>query len=377
MSLIDNYFKENNKNITFLELKENTFVEINKFILKEDLPLPIITDNLIKEIYTGNLENEINVSQIIDGIIYLIGVDNDFPYMDKYMEILDAYSHNIKDYIYQKAIKKISEGDIDFGGIFLRALIFLDTGNLNARFNYALVLEEIGRKYIENNNEKGEEFLTSSTNELETILEIDEKYSLAYYKLGFHYKYFEQYIKAKLTWNKFLIIDEDENRLQEIREEIDLIDDNVKFEAGLTYLTYNEFGKALDSFLKLLPKYKDEWNILYLIGMCYKGLGEFDIAIDYLNESIQLNDEEPDLYNELGIIRFTEGKIIEAIKIFAKGIEKVNSDYKLYFNRGLGYIQLGEHNLALDDINKAYELNPNDENVIKQKKELEDLTSSI
>lgn len=377
MSLIDNYFKENNKNITFLELKENTFVEINKFILKEDLPLPIITDNLIKEIYTGNLENEINVSQIIDGIIYLIGVDNDFPYMDKYMEILDAYSHNIKDYIYQKAIKKISEGDIDFGGIFLRALIFLDTGNLNARFNYALVLEEIGRKYIENNNEKGEEFLTSSTNELETILEIDEKYSLAYYKLGFHYKYFEQYIKAKLTWNKFLIIDGDENRLQEIREEIDLIDDNVKFEAGLTYLTYNEFGKALDSFLKLLPKYKDEWNILYLIGMCYKGLGEFDIAIDYLNESIQLNDEEPDLYNELGIIRFTEGKIIEAIKIFAKGIEKVNSDYKLYFNRGLGYIQLGEHNLALDDINKAYELNPNDENVIKQKKELEDLTSSI
>lgn len=377
MSLIDNYFKENNKNITFLELKENTFVEINKFILKEDLPLPIITDNLIKEIYTGNLENEINVSQIIDGIIYLIGVDNDFPYMDKYMEILDAYSHNIKDYIYQKAIKKISEGDIDFGGIFLRALIFLDTGNLNARFNYALVLEEIGRKYIENNNEKGEEFLTSSTNELETILEIDEKYSLAYYKLGFHYKYFEQYIKAKLTWNKFLIIDEDENRLQEIREEIDLIDDNVKFEAGLTYLSYNEFGKALDSFLKLLPKYKDEWNILYLIGMCYKGLGEFDIAIDYLNESIQLNDEEPDLYNELGIIRFTEGKIIEAIKIFAKGIEKVNSDYKLYFNRGLGYIQLGEHNLALDDINKAYELNPNDENVIKQKKELEDLTSSI
>lgn len=377
MSLIDNYFKENNKNITFLELKENTFVEINKFILKEDLPLPIITDNLIKEIYTGNLENEINVSQIIDGIIYLIGVDNDFPYMDKYMEILDAYSHNIKDYIYQKAIKKISEGDIDFGGIFLRALIFLDTGNLNARFNYALVLEEIGRKYIENNNEKGEEFLTSSTNELETILEIDEKYSLAYYKLGFHYKYFEQYIKAKLTWNKFLIIDEDENRLQEIREEIDLIDDNVKFEAGLTYLSYNEFGKALDSFLKLLPKYKDEWNILYLIGMCYKGLGEFNIAIDYLNESIQLNDEEPDLYNELGIIRFTEGKIIEAIKIFAKGIEKVNSDYKLYFNRGLGYIQLGEHNLALDDINKAYELNPNDENVIKQKKELEDLTSSI
>lgn len=377
MSLIDNYFKENHKNITFLELKKNTFVELNTVLLRADLPLPIITDNLMKEIYQGNFENEINISQIVDGIIYLMGVDNNFPYMDNYIEVLKAYNPNIQNYIFQKGIKKVSEGNIDFGGIFFRALMYLEPKNLNARFNYALVLEEIGRKYIESNDEKGEAFLTASTNELESILEIDEKYSLSYYKLGFHYKYFEQYIKAKLTWNKFLIIDDDENRLQEIREEIDLIDYNVKFETGLTYLTYNEFGKALDSFLKLLPKYENEWNVLYLIAMCYKGLGEYNIAIDYLNMAIELNAEEPDLYNELGIISFSEGKIIEAIKIFNAGIEKVQSDYKLYFNRGLGYIQLGEYNLALEDIYRAYELKPSDENVIKQMEELQDLISSI
>jgi tetratricopeptide (TPR) repeat protein len=377
MDIVNKYFKENHKNITFLELKDSALVKIKNFTINKDLPLPIITDNLIEEIYQGNLENEINLSQIIDGIIYLLGVDSDFPNLDRYVEILNSYNPNINAYIYDVAIKKISEGDIEFGGIFLRALIYLDSKNLNVRFNYALVLEEIGRKYIESNDEKGEEFLTASTNELESIVEMDEKYSLAYYKLGFHYKYFEQYIKAKLTWNKFLTVDKDENRLQEIREEIDLIDDNVKFETGLTYLTYNEFGKALDSFLKLLSRYGDEWNVLYLLAMCYKGLSESDKAIEYLHKAIEINDEEPDLYNELGIINFLDGKIIEAIGIFNEGIEKTDHDYKLYFNRGLGYIQLGEYNLALKDVKMAYELNPKDENVVNQLKELEDLMSSI
>jgi len=377
MDIVNKYFKENHKNITFLELKDSALVKIKNFTINKDLPLPIITDNLIEEIYQGNLENEINLSQIIDGIIYLLGVDSDFPNLDRYVEILNSYNPNINAYIYNVAIKKISEGDIEFGGIFLRALIYLDSKNLNVRFNYALVLEEMGRKYIESNDEKGEEFLTASTNELESIVEMDEKYSLAYYKLGFHYKYFEQYIKAKLTWNKFLTVDKDENRLQEIREEIDLIDDNVKFETGLTYLTYNEFGKALDSFLKLLPRYGDEWNVLYLLAMCYKGLSESDKAIEYLHKAIEINDEEPDLYNELGIINFLDGKIIEAIGIFNEGIEKTDHDYKLYFNRGLGYIQLGEYNLALKDVKMAYELNPKDENVVNQLKELEDLMSSI
>lgn len=377
MDIVNKYFKENHKNITFLELKDSALVKIKNFTINKDLPLPIITDNLIEEIYQGNLENEINLSQIIDGIIYLLGVDSDFPNLDRYVEILNSYNPNINAYIYDVAIKKISEGDIEFGGIFLRALIYLDSKNLNVRFNYALVLEEMGRKYIESNDEKGEEFLTASTNELESIVEMDEKYSLAYYKLGFHHKYFEQYIKAKLTWNKFLTVDKDENRLQEIREEIDLIDDNVKFETGLTYLTYNEFGKALDSLLKLLPRYGDEWNVLYLLAMCYKGLSESDKAIEYLHKAIEINDEEPDLYNELGIINFLDGKIIEAIGIFNEGIEKTDHDYKLYFNRGLGYIQLGEYNLALKDVKMAYELNPKDENVVNQLKELEDLMSSI
>lgn len=374
MNIIDKYFEENNKNLTFIELKKRNYIKLNEVSLS-GVPLPIITDELIKEISSGNLENEVNMIHIIDGIIYLMGIDKDFKYMDKYLIILESYKENMIDYIYGKALQKIYNKELDFGGIFLRTLLNLEPNNVNARFNYALVLEEIGRLNNEKDIDGNDEFINASTDELETILDIDDKYSLAYYKLGFHYKYYEQFIKAKLTWNKFLMFDEDEDRHQEIREEIEMIESSVNFETGLTYITYNQYDKALIAFEKLLPKHENDWNVLYLIGMCYKGLGDLNTAIDYLNTALELNDEEPDLYNEIGIVLFTDGKIIDAINTFNKGIEKSFNDYKLFFNRGLGYIQLGEYMLALEDINRANTLNPEDENVIKHKIELEDLIS--
>lgn len=129
--------------------------------------------------------------------------------------------------------------------------------------------------------------------------------------------------------------------------------------------------------MKLLPQHKDNWNVNYMIGLAYKGLEDFDGAIEYLNKAIELNKSEADIYNELGIVYFVQGKILEAISIFNEGIAESVEDYKLFFNRGLGYIQLGEFKLALNDINKASELNPLDENIMSQKQEIENYLNSI
>jgi tetratricopeptide (TPR) repeat protein len=371
---IDKLFKSKTKEVTFLELKNQAVVDINGYKLKGGLPLPVITDNLIKDIQYSDLSEEIKLGQIIEGIIFLLGVDPEFPHMDQYKEILFKYDSKILDFIFYRGMKALEAGEYENSGVFFRAVIELDPNNLNARLNYALVLESIGKNLIESEKfDEGKEFLIGSTNEMEDIINIDDSYSLAYYKLGYHYKYFDQYLKAKITWNKFLILDKDENRLQEIREQIDLIEDDVKMEVGLSYLDYNYFDKALDSFLKLMPKYKDNWNINYLIGLCFKGMKDYELAIDYFNNAIELNDEEADIYNELGIIYFVQGNILDAVNIFDKGIKKINDDYKLYFNRGLGYMQLGDNKLALKDIIKANELNPYDENVAMQKEELEKL----
>ncbi len=60
-----------------------------------------------------------------------------------------------------------------------------------------MALESIGMKFIENGFEdKGMIFLRESTNYLETILDIDEKFPLAYYKLGYHYKHYGDFFES-------------------------------------------------------------------------------------------------------------------------------------------------------------------------------------
>lgn len=374
MNIINEYFKKKTENVTFIELKDDITVDIKGYPINSYIPLPITTDSLVQELKTGNLEEEIKISHIIEGIIYLMGIDEEFKYIKDYKNILEAYSDKIRDYIFYRGIEFITKNDYDNGAIYLRALKFIDPNSVDGTFNYALALEEIAKRFFDNEDEKtGLEFLNKSTLELESILDIDINYALAYYKLGYHYKYFEQYLKAQLIWKKYLPLDKDELRKQEVRDELEIIEDNVSLESGLTYMSYNQFDKALDMFLKLLPKNKEWWELKYLIGGCYKELEDYKVAIEFFTEALELHKTESDVYNELGITLFVIGDIEKAIEVFTEGIENIAEDYKLLFNRGLGYLQLGELNNAYIDINNAWELNPHDENIRNQKLHLEEI----
>ena len=374
MAIINEYFKKYTDKITFIELKDNTEFNVEEHPIKNNIPLPVLIEELISEIKVGNLEEEIKITNIIEGIIYLMGIDKNFPYIDEYIEILNAYDDNIEEYIFYKGIRFIDKEDYDNGAICFRALDLLNPKNLNSIFNYALALESIGKKHMAiGKDEEGMEFINKATSELESLLDIDEDYGLAYYKLGYHYKFSEQNLKAKLMWNKFLKLDKDELRLEEIRKELDNIENSVLLESGITYLSINKFDDALSCFLKILPDFKDWWELNYLIGASYKGLNDHEMAIEYFEKSLENNQSEADVYNELGISHFYLGYIDKAVKVFSKGIDNIKDDYKLYFNRGLGYIQLDKLEDAYKDIIKAVELNPNDENMNIQKKSLDEI----
>lgn len=371
MELIEKYFRDKVDNVKFIEFKDSLRIQDKSMVIKEDLPLPIVMDDFIKGIKEGEVGEDINLSYIIDGIIYIMGVDKEFPYINEYTDILIKYDQNIVNYILYQSNKDIEKENYDDSAIKLRALLYLEEDNIKGLFNYAVSIEGIAKKYISKGNEdKGKKFLEYSTKRLESILDKDKDFAPVYYKLGYHYKHMEQYLKASLMWKKFLPLSTDEILTQEIREEVVLIEDDYNLEAGLTYLNYNDYSKALDFLLKLIPEHKESWNVNYFIGQAYNGLEEWNMAIEFLNNALEHN-EEIDIYNELGIAYFNMRDTEAAIDIFSKGIQKYKEDYKLYFNRGLAYIQLEQYRKALKDIDKAYELNP-DDNIRSQKKILEE-----
>jgi len=367
MSAGENYFGSKTDLISFVQLKDNSEVILKGFELDQSIPLPVVTDKLLSQLSKVDSDQGITLERIIEGILYLMGADQDFLHHDYYGRILEAYNPDMEKELFKKALIALEEGDYTESGLFLRAFNNL-YGSKEGLFYYAMVLEAMGKNEIEDGNiEEGNEFLEESTAILEELLDEDEKYYPAYYKLGYHYKFYEQYVKAKLTWDKVLIYDPDENRRQEIRQELDILDPEYRVELGLTYMNNRNYEKAIEVLSKLMPKHMKNWYANYLLGMAYRGYGDNQMAMEYFYGAMDSDPSIPEVYNELGISYFNENDIEKAMEIFTQGIESGNQeDYRLYFNRGLGYLNLGDIDNGYDDIHKAHQLNPEDDNVKAQ-----------
>lgn len=378
MKGLDEYFKRYTDKISFIEIRKDAYIDINGYKVSSKTPLPILTDRLAKEIKKGIASEEINIIYIIDGIISTIGIDMEFKYLEDYKEILYHYDENIEDYILYKGLKIMEYNNYDKAAINFRALIALNRKNVKGLFNYGLCLEGKANNLFEIGKEKeGKLFFTESTKVFEKILDIDPKFSLAYYKLGYHYRFSGQSLKAKLIWEKFILLDNNKERLQEIREALDNIEDDVEYEEGVRLIFEGKNMEGNRKLLKLKERYPSWWAINYMLGLSYKDLGMVEEAINYFNETLELEPKEAGIYNDIGIIFSELGKFKEAIEVLTKGIDIDDKDYKIVFNRGLIYLQLGEYKLAKEDIDKAHKLNPNSKMIVEQKEILDSLIEDI
>ncbi|WP_427338449.1 tetratricopeptide repeat protein [Caloranaerobacter sp. DY30410] len=372
MREIEKFFKEKTENLTFIELKPGAKTKFNKFKLDSNIPLPILVDELITEIKERRAQDEIKVSSIIRGMIYTIGVDPNFPYIDKYKDILYGFDEKIEDFILYNGVKFIKEGLLDDGLIYLRALITLNKKNVDGLYNYGVALEERAKKYLELRDEKRAKiFINESTRQFEDILEIDTDYSLAYYKLGYHYRLNKQFIKCKIIWEKFLTLSENEELKEEIKLNLLEIQDDITYEEGYNEIFTGNPVKGLEKLLPLKEKYTDWWNLLFIIGLGYRQIGDFVKAKEEFENVLSIIPGQVDALNELGLCLANLGQYEEAIEKFTEAYKKRPKDYEILCNRGMTYLQMGILDKAKEDIQKAYDENPLDEITIACMKEIE------
>lgn len=376
MARLDEYFKQKTSNISFIEIKENTHIDVNGYKVTEDIPLPIVVDDLIEEVKENeNISEEIEFSSFINGMVYILGVDPEFKYNKEYKEILYKYDEKIEDYILYRGIKDITEDKLEAGMIWLRALYFTNNKNLIAKYNYALAVAEKAKLLIESNDmAKGRTFLDVSTNILEEILNDDPDFHLAHYKLGYHYKSKKEYKKSQLTWEKFLRLGKEDELLEEVRNCLENMKDDVIYEEGYNLVLEGYYQEGLEKLLVLEERYDKWWNLYFIIGLGYRGMGEFVKASTYFEKVLELEEDQVDALNELGLCLVYTGKVDEAIVNFTKAIDLRPEDYEIMCNRGMTYLQIDNVEDAKKDIMKAHEINPNDEITISCLNELDKYT---
>ncbi|MFL8799840.1 MULTISPECIES: tetratricopeptide repeat protein [unclassified Clostridioides] len=372
---IEKYLLKKAEELAFITIKHGGEFKLKSYdVPKGGLDVPIKNEVLVKGIKEKTAQDKLNSMSIADAMIYIIGIDSKFKNNGEYEKFLNALSEDInldlKAYMGYMSRKYFEIGEHTDALIYIKAFITMYPDDLDAMYNYAIVCQEIAKQYQKDMDEKAmNAFLLEAMAKLEKIIDVDESFALGYYHLGYHYYNQGQYLKTKLTWEDALRLGLDADLVAEIQDNLGKMDFKVQYEEGYTLVFQGKFKEGLEKLLPLEEEHMDWWNLLFMIALGYKGMGEIEQAEMYLEKILIIKPKQVDAIVELGLCEAYKNNLDKAIEYFEQAA-KIKEDPEILCNLGMAYLNNGDIDDATYYIERAYELNPQDEITIACLKEL-------
>ncbi|HHZ02757.1 MAG TPA: tetratricopeptide repeat protein [Tissierellia bacterium] len=364
----EEYYQKIRNDISFITLKKNATIKFKdkEYITGKELPVPIRVEKLLEDIKKQDEIDGLTLNNLIDGIIYLMGTDRSFEYLVDYKEMFKKLSFEIVPYI----IYCINNSNNSKDNLVYAKALINNEENEKSCFIYASALENMGIEFHEKGNEVSRYYFEEALEYFEKCLEYNDKFPLAYYKLGYYYKRNQQYVKAELIWSKHQELDDDTIRVEEIRNELIQLKPYVDYEKGYNLVLNEKPEEALDLLLPLVKDFSGWWNLLFFIGLAYRSMGEYSIAERYFENVLKINNVQKDALNELGLCKICLGKYVEAAELFSKLLSLDPGNCEIFCNRAVAYLYNEQVDRAKEDIETALKINPEDPVALSIKEEL-------
>jgi ribosomal protein S12 methylthiotransferase accessory factor len=135
----------------------------------------------------------------------------------------------------------------------------------------------------------------------------------------------------------------------------------IAFYRGTCHLELNEPQQALNAFRQALgrqPNRQDSASIHAYMGVAYKEMGEYRLALEVLAEGERVDPERTDIHNLMGFCHFKLKAHQEAIACFRKVIARDPSSAIDYANIASNYRDLGQRENAVRYYLTALEIDP-------------------
>ena len=144
--------------------------------------------------------------------------------------------------------------------------------------------------------------------------------------------------------------------LEEARRGVEVEPASVETNAFLAWSLYNahrydEAIKQLHAAVGMEPNY---WMTRQLLGLSYQQQGNLSAALDELRKANELETEIPLPLAELGQLYARMGRKDDAEKVLQELIHRGKKSYVTPYNLAQVYLGLGEKELALASLEKAY-----------------------
>lgn len=366
-SRIEKYILEKSEELVFITINEDSELSLDGYTVpKEGLKAPMKSDVLVKNIKENTAHESLNMMSMVDAMLYMQGIDSNFVYNDEYDKFIDAFEKKLDfdrfPYLGYMSSQSYQNGEVTDALVYIKSFLRKDSEDIMALYQYSIICQELALRYQKDGNQEGmNDFLMEALYALEHILDIDDKFALAYYQLGFHYSNQNQYVKANYVWNRALDLGLDADLAAELQENIGNISFKVEYEEGYNLVFQ---GKAEEGLKKLLPledENPDWWNLLFIISLAYKSLGEIGEAIKYLEKILIIRPTQVDTLVEMALCLAEQGNLNGAIEYLTNASKIRKDDPEILCNLGMAYLNNGNYDDAKYYIERAYEIDPMDE----------------
>lgn len=364
---LDKYVLDKAEELVFITIdKSEDLGLIGYDVPKEGIKIPIKSNVLVKSIKDNKAQEEINMMSMIDAMIYLEGIDPDFIYNVEYDDLIETFARksnfDYMDYMGYMSNQAYSKGEIRDALVYIRAYLRMEPDDIMGLYQYAIICQELSLRYQKDEDVKAmNDFLIEALASLEKIIGLDDSFALAYYQLGFHYSNQNQFVKAKLTWDRALDLGLDDETRTDIMENLAKIDHKVRYEHAYNLVFQGKAEEGLQDLLDLESQYPDWWNLLFIISLAYKSLGDLGQAKSYLEKILITRPTQVDTLVEMALCLAQEANMTGAIDYLTRAAKLKKDDPEILCNLGMAYLHNGEEDEARYYIGRAYEIDPTDE----------------
>ena len=135
-------------------------------------------------------------------------------------------------------------------------------------------------------------------------------------------------------------------------------DKNRIFNKALKLQLSGKAREAQKLYLKLVKQNVNNDKLLFLLGTSYLQIDEYDKAIDYLDDSIKINPNFQDAFNNRGIAFTKKKRYQESIKDYDAAINLKKDFFDAYLNKGISLRNIDQKKFAIECFEECIKLNP-------------------
>lgn len=318
--------------VFFVSMEGRTNFVINDFVVREDVPLPVLADN--EKAFSAS---DINPENIILGMIKVVKDDPENENLDYYRDFIYTVKPDVDEMLTSSAYEAENNGDYSDALDIYRGLLALNPDSQDHLLNIAVCYDEFSQVLLNKGRELESEKMDDLAFEYFKKLEgIEPKEETTLFYLGRFYFVRENYEKALDFFNSFVVIASDEERKNEVIAVLKEIQEKGVFDgdykSAYDLIQADKDEDALGYIERFLGKYPHVWTAHYLKGHALRKIERFNDSVIALKEALKYNESSADVFNELGLCYTNLESFTKAELAFVKALRDKPEDVSIMYN---------------------------------------------